>query len=144
MENNFRRSALKKLALIHLSLLVLAFCFLFLSKKLTGMLPHRTCLMVKVLKLYCPGCGGTRSVQNLVGFRLKEAFLCYPPLFLGIGIGLSLDAKALYAIAKNNPSLFPALQRRHALLLICGIVLFFILRNAALLLGYDYLGDIIK
>lgn len=42
------------------------------------------CVFYNVTGLYCPGCGGIRSVRALLRGELWQSFIDYPPLIYGI------------------------------------------------------------
>lgn len=42
------------------------------------------CVFHEVTGLWCPGCGGTRSVRALVRGDLWQCFIDYPPLLYGL------------------------------------------------------------
>ena len=144
MQQNIRKKLLFRFFLVHFALFLFGLTFLLLSKTLTSLLPNQGCVMVRLLSLYCPGCGGTRAMRHLAALRLKEAFLSYPPLFLALGIWVWFDLKYLSALWKNNPSALPRLTKTHVTAVVGAILLFFLLRNVGLYLGYDYLGDILS
>ena len=143
MEQTVRKKLLFRFLLVHFALILFGLVFLFLSKTLTSFFPNRECVMVRLLGLYCPGCGGTRGMRHLVALHLKEAFLSYPPLFLALGIWVWFDLKYLSALWKNNPSALPRLTKNHVTAVVGAVLLFFVLRNIGLCFGYDYLGDIL-
>lgn len=102
------------------------------------------CFFKEVTHLYCPGCGGTRSVIALLHLDLKRAFLCNPTviyvgvIFLWCILGFIIRKITGKEIRILKPQLW---------MLIIGIILFFgfaILRNIMVYqFGYDYLGDLI-
>lgn len=42
------------------------------------------CAFKKVTGLYCPGCGGTRAVRQLLKGHLWQSFIDYPPVIYGV------------------------------------------------------------
>lgn len=110
--------------------------------KLIGNMP---CFFKEVTHLYCPGCGGTRSVIALLHLDIKRAFLCNPTvvyvaiMFLWCMLGTVIWKLTGKKIKAMQPQLW---------MLILGVVLFFgfaIIRNIMVYkFGYDYLGDFLS
>lgn len=102
------------------------------------------CRFQELFSLYCPGCGGTRAVGHLFLFDFISSFKCYPPLYVGIGLLIWINALFIYSF--KNGSLEYIKKRRYFefLLIPASILLLFFVRNALLLLGIDTLGDILK
>lgn len=101
------------------------------------------CFFKEVTHLYCPGCGGTRSVFALLHLDIQRAFLCNPTvvyvliIFLWCVLG--------YMIRKITGREIN-MMRPHLWMLIIGVILFMgfaILRNIMVYqFGYDYLGNL--
>jgi len=137
------RALLVKMLVIHGFALLFCLAFLLVSKRISALLPHSGCVMVRVLRLYCPGCGGTRAVSHLMGLRLKQAFFCHPPLLFALGILLWYDALGILTFITKNPAYLDKIRFRPWIFWLVGLGIFFVARNIALFYGYDYLGDII-
>ena len=140
---SWRKNALYKAVVAHIAILAFSLLFVWVTKQIAFYFPSKKCILVETLGLYCPGCGGTRGVSHLLSFRLKEAFLSYPPLLLFVGMWLWYDGQLCYALLKNREQRLPKIRTRHIITSAVVILLVFLLRNLALLWGYDYLGDIL-
>lgn len=104
-----------------------------------------SCVFKHNLRLYCPGCGGSRSLVYLLHFDIVRSFVYYPALPVALFFVIDVDARAAVAFIKNDPAPLHSFNTR--LLLIIPILIFlnFILKNVALLaFGVDILGDVIK
>lgn len=101
------------------------------------------CFFKEVTHLYCPGCGGTRSVIALLHFNFKRAFLCNPTV---IYVGVMFLWCILGSIIRKITGREIKFMKPHLWMLIIGVILFFgfaILRNIMVYqFGYDYLGDL--
>lgn len=103
------------------------------------------CFFKEVTHFYCPGCGGTRSVEALLHLDIERAVLCNPTvvytviLFLWCMIGWMIKKLTGIEIKIMKPRLW---------MLILGACIFFgfaLIRNIMVYqFGYDYLGDLIR
>ncbi len=102
------------------------------------------CAFKNIFHLYCPGCGGSRSVLFLFKLDFLLAFLSYPPIYVLLFFLIYLDSRAVISIVRNDNRYFASFNL-NILLIIPAIILFhFFLRNIALVFfRYDFLGDII-
>lgn len=121
------------------------------------------CGFSQTLHLYCPGCGGTRSVKYLLEFDLVRSFLANPvPIYTAILLLRIWTAllhnviccrephrASMQAQEKNADERATGGPRRWRLLyqwemwgILVVVVGFFVLRNLALVLfKWDFLGD---
>ena len=130
----------------------IAMIVFFLAAAGLGMLSEKTgitisypCLFKELFHLYCPGCGGTRAVKELLHFHIIKSFLYHPLvpylafLFLYYYIGTTLAV-----LCKGQRIFF----RPRMWMLVWAVVLFFanvIIRNGlAVFCGIDYIGDIVN
>lgn len=143
-EKRERKALCIKMAVIHLSALLVVLVFLRASKWLSALFPHYSCVMVKYLGIYCPGCGGTRAVRHLVHFSFGKAFMSYPPLFFAIAVFLQYDILAVMSIVTGDMRYVKRIKASAMLIVVAAILVLFVLRNVALYaFDYDYLGDIL-
>ena len=119
------------------------FCVIFNPKSIIESGKTYTCVFQELFNIYCPGCGGTRSVGYLLSFDFKNAFLFYPPIFVALLLILYFDILLLISFKKNNLSLIGKFKYFEFLLIPISIILTFALRNVFLYFGIDFLGDII-
>ena len=102
----------------------------------------RSCPLPRLLHLYCPGCGGTRSAAALLSGRLLDAFRYHPMVPLAAGWLLILDAVVAMRIARDRerPLAFPAAVW---ILPIAAFLLYGVGRDVALAgWGFDPIGDL--
>ncbi len=142
---NERRRAFLQISIIDFCVLIFTVCFFvfFRPDKIVDGDKAFQCIVQRLFSIYCPACGGTRAVGYLLSFRFKEAFLSYPPLFVGIALLLWINFLYLKCIYKNNILYIRRHKYYEFLSLPIAILLTFIVRNTMLFLGFDYLGDIL-
>lgn len=100
------------------------------------------CFFKESLHIYCPGCGGSRSLYYLLRLDIIKSFIYFPALIISLFIILELDVRAAVSFVKDDPS--PIFKFNKNELLIIPIVIFlnFFIRNILLFSGIDYIGDI--
>ncbi len=127
-----------------LFLFTFVFCAIFDPKGIIENGKTYTCVFQKLFNFYCPGCGGTRSLGYLFSFDLKNAFIFYPPIFVGIFLIFYFDVLLLFSFKKNSLSLIGRFKYIEFILIPISIILTFLIRNALLYFGIDFIGDILK
>ncbi len=101
------------------------------------------CVFKEAFGLYCPGCGGSRSLTYLFKLDPVRSFIHYPPLYVAIGVILGYDIRLVLTLIKGDSSFTDRYKFYPFIFLASSIILHFVLRNALLLLGIDYIGDIL-
>ncbi len=141
-----RRKIILIFSLLNISLIfsVLLFCVFFTPKDIVENGKTYTCIFQSLFNIYCPGCGGTRSIGYLLSFDLKKAFVFYPPIFIGIFLVFYFDIILFISFKKNTLSLLGRFKYFEFLLIPLSIILTFFIRNIFLHFGIDFLGDILK
>lgn len=126
----------KILLILNFSVLIISLIYNFLFKeKLIG-----ECVFLDTFGFYCPGCGGSRSLNALLSLKIIKSFIYYPPIPITAFIILYVDIKLIAAAIKLrnetniNPSFF--------LIIPAVIVLNFLVRNILLFCGIDILRDV--
>ena len=101
------------------------------------------CYFKHTFLMYCPGCGGSRSLVYLLRFDIIRSFMYFPALPISALLILDVDIRAVISFVKNS---FEPLKnfKVNSILIIPAVIIFtFILRNVLLLaFGIDLLGDI--
>lgn len=99
------------------------------------------CTMLKLFKLYCPACGGTRAMWYLLHFDLLHSFIYNPFVPILAAIVLYCDLRALVSFIKGRNKFF-YLDERLTWILVGSLLTFWIIRNILLVFfGYDPIGD---
>ena len=100
------------------------------------------CVFKETFHLYCPGCGGSRSLAALMRFDFVSSFILYPPIIISSVAVIEYDVRlALSLIFKSER--FTSRYRFLTFLIIpISILLTFIVRNLLLVyFGIDTVGD---
>ncbi len=102
-----------------------------------------SCVFLETFSLYCPGCGGSRSLNALLNFNILKSFIYYPAIPVTAALILYCDAAVLYSILKER---YKIREIKYQLFLIIPavIILNFIIRNVILFFGIDLLGNVIN
>ena len=133
----------KRYVLAHLCAAAAALLFAGYAWLMQGIFPNGFyhCALHDFLHLYCPFCGGTRTVSALLRFdfltvlRLNQAL---PPAALCL---LVLDVRALVLLCRRAEGpLFPEWAWPAA---VAYFTVYFVARNALLLFGVDPAGDLL-
>lgn len=141
--STYQRRALTVFLIINLSVLAVSLIYTFLMNHLTDIGAFE-CKFKELYHLYCPGCGGSRSVKHLLRFDFFSAFLSYPPMAIMLFFFMCIDLRALLSIIRNNKKLLTDFNLNWLISLPIVILLNFFFRNILLIyFGIDYLGDII-
>lgn len=123
---------------LNLSVLVLAFIYnILFEESLIG-----KCVFLDTFGLYCPGCGGSRSLNFLLNFDLINSFIYYPPIIITVLILLYANLRLLLAIIKKTETV-TKIDYRLFLIIPVAIILNFVIRNILLFFGIDLLGNIL-
>ena len=130
---------------LNLSVIASTFIFslIFNPKSVVENGPSYTCIFQKLFNFYCPACGGTRSLGYLFKLDIKNAFISYPPIFVGIFLILYFDILLLISFKKDTLSPLFKFKFFEVLLIPISIILTFLIRNVLLYFGIDFLGDIL-
>lgn len=91
--------------------------------------------------LYCPGCGGSRSLYFLITLDLWRSFVYFPALPIAAILIFILDVFALLSFIYNDERILKKLNLNLFIIIPAVIILNFLLRNALLLFGIDYIGN---
>lgn len=127
--------------IINFSLFILSLIYVLLFWSNNNFLLSEGCFFQSVFKIYCPGCGGSRSLSSLFQFDLISSFILYPPILISIIVLLYYDIRYLLSFFLK----LKASKYWCFLLIPISIILTFLIRNLLLLcFGIDTVGDFIK
>lgn len=119
-------------------LLLAAVLFVYLYLLRVWELPF-SCHIHDRLHIYCPGCGCTRALEELLRLRPIASFLSNPMVLLG-GLCAIYYEISLFRAARHRTraSALPAI------LYVAAILVFFVIRNILLIaFRVDYLNDLV-
>ena len=102
-----------------------------------------SCAFLSAFGFYCPGCGGSRSLNALLHLDFLNSFIYYPPIIITALIILYVDIRIIISIIKNEDSV-GKIGYKIFLIIPITIILQFAVKNILLLCGIDILGNVIK
>ena len=104
-----------------------------------------SCIFKHNMKLYCPGCGGSRSLVYLLRLDIIRSFIFYPALPVCSLLVLDADVRAVISLVRDSPKAIMGFRLNSIIVVPVLILLNFILKNILLVcFGIDILGDIIN
>ena len=104
-----------------------------------------SCIFKHNMKLYCPGCGGSRSLVYLLRLDILRSFILYPALPYCAFLVLDMDVRAVISFIKDSPSAVRGFRLNSLIAVPVLIMLSFIIKNILLVcFGIDIIGDIIN
>ena len=102
------------------------------------------CAFKDLTRLYCPGCGGSRSVAHLLKFDFYSSFRSYPPMFVMLFFCVDIELRAIMSVIRDDKNTLTGFNLNWLILIPASILLHFGIRNILLLIfKIDYLGDIL-
>ena len=101
------------------------------------------CVVKRTFSFYCPACGGSRALWELLHLRVFNSFILYPPILVSVLVILSYDARLVLSVIKNSDMYTKDYKFYPFILIPVSIILNFAVRNILLLFGIDYIGDIL-
>lgn len=99
------------------------------------------CSFKEKFSLYCPGCGGSRSLVALLTLRPLRSFLLFPALLVTVAILIDLYVRVTLSFIKNNEIYIKKFKLSLLIIIPVIIILNFFLRNILLIFGIDIIGD---
>ena len=132
-----------RLGLLQLGILLLL-CLFPLYRSLADLLPAALtrCFLHDRLFLYCPLCGGTRAVSELLQFRFMEA-LSYNSFVVLVVFLLLVGDILLWIRAIRGKSSLLRVPGWFWIALVTVMLLYGVLRNLLMIFGgYDPVGDL--
>ena len=134
------RKSLKILLILNATLLFLSLIYLLIFSKNPDAFD---CIVKRTFSFYCPACGGSRALRELFHFNLINSFILYPPLIISALVIFAYDTRLLLAVVKNTEKYTKDYKFYSFILIPVSIILNFLVRNALLLFGVDYIGDVL-
>ena len=131
-----RRKRLFILIIMNAAILAVSLFYnLLFEKKLLSVFSEG-CAFKNIFGFYCPGCGGSRSLNSLLNFRPLRSFLYYPAIPYTSVLLLMIDARLLISVIKDNDCI-----KRFNYKLFIGVPIIimanFFIKNILLLFGID-------
>ncbi len=140
-------SALRKRILIitllaNIGIVCVSVLYVFFFFDEDAMIGETVCRFKQTLFMYCPGCGGTRSVYYLLHLDFVNSFIACPAVPLGALIILDLDVRAALCLIRDSLTPIKRFKPIVFVAIPVALLVYFVIRNV-LLLGFriDLLGD---
>lgn len=137
------RRAFKTFLWVHTGLLAVILLFplyTWLMERLPAY--FRGCFLHDRLFLYCPMCGGTRAIEELLHFRLIRALSCNPYVMGSLFLLIGFDIAAFVRLGRGRERIYEIPSWLWIVMAVC-LVIWGILRNYLMIAhGYDPLGDL--
>ena len=130
---NARRRTILRLLLINVALPLFAagYALAFRAAQANG-LPLFDCVFHRLFGIYCPGCGGSRSVANLLRLQFGKSFWYYPAIPYTAALLAWWDVLLVRALARRA-DVSPDLPRWTVLAIPVLILATFVFRLVAML-----------
>ena len=100
------------------------------------------CYFYNATHLYCPGCGGSRSLLALLRLDFLSSFLLFPALIPSVALFLYFDFTVLFSVLRDDFSPVRRFPAKLLILIPVIILINFVIRNSLLLCGIDYISKI--
>ena len=130
--SSFRKRATAVLILSNVAAVAIAVGYSVMVEWLTE-LGLFTCGFKEAFHLYCPGCGGSRSVAHLLKFDFYSAFRSYPPMMIFLFFCMDLELRGIMAIKRDDKSAVSDFNLNWLISIPVAILIHFITRNVFLL-----------
>ena len=103
-----------------------------------------SCAVKHLLHIYCPGCGGSRSLVSLFRLDLISAFTLYPPMAILLFFLIDIDVRATLAVVRNERGYLEKFKLTSVVLIPLVMLICCFVRNYLLIChGVDPIGDLI-
>ncbi len=103
-----------------------------------------SCHFKETFNLYCPGCGGSRSLVALLKLDLIGSFVLFPALPVTVIILFCLYVRVFISLIKNDEGCLKAFKLNSLILIPVIIIINFLVRNILLIFfGIDIIGDLL-
>lgn len=107
-----------------------------------NILPSLPCGIHEIFHIYCPGCGGTRALFELLHGRILSSLYYNPAILLGAILILYYEIAVVVTIIKNNGKCYYDQKCRLVYGYLIVITLFTVIRDFMLIgMGIDMIGD---
>ena len=137
MKKTLRRRAVFLFAL-NISVIAIAAIYNLLFKnKVIG-----ECAFLSVFGFYCPGCGGSRSLNALLKFDFLRSFIYYPPILITSALLFYSDFRIILSLVKKEDCI-KGLSYKIFLIIPISIIAQFLIKNILLFFGVDLLGNVL-
>ena len=135
---NINKKRLFLLISANISVLIISLIYNLVFKMTDG--KAFECVFLKYVGIYCPGCGGSRSLNALLTFRFVRSFLLYPPILITSFMLLLYDICLFFSIIRDDYSPMKRFGLKFVLIIPVSIGINFVLRTVLLFMGFDLIS----
>ena len=144
MENKGLKKNLYIFIFMNLSLILFAIAYTLYFNLTKGTEHEIKCAVQAAAGIYCPGCGGSRSLDAFMRLDFLRSFYYYPAIPIAAVIVLIYDVRLALSLIKKNTKYTDGLRFYSFILIPIVMILTFVLRNVLLFcFKIDTLGDFI-
>ena len=144
MKNSALRKNLYILIFLNLSLTIFAVAYTLYFNLTKGTEHEIKCAVQSAIGIYCPGCGGSRSLDAFLRFDFLRSLYYYPAIPVAAVLVLIYDVRLILSLVKKTTKYTSGLKFYSFISIPIIIILTFILRNILLFcFKIDTLGDFI-
>ena len=132
------------LLILNISLLIFAIIYTLYFKSTQNSDNGIRCIAKNLFGIYCPGCGGSRSLDAFLSFDFINSFILYPPIIISAIVILDYDRRLITSLIKKDTKITDSFKFYTFLVIPAAIILWFFIRNIILLVfKIDTVGDFI-
>lgn len=132
------------LLILNMSLLLFAVFYTLYFKEIQNTENGIKCIAKNLFGIYCPGCGGSRSLYAFLSFDFINSFILYPPIIISAAVVLDYDRRLITSLIKKDTEKTDNFKFYTFLIIPASVILWFIIRNILLLVfKIDTVGDFI-
>ena len=129
---------------MNLSLILFAIAYTLYFNLTKGTEHEIKCAVQDAIGIYCPGCGGSRSLDSFIKFDFIRSLYYYPAIPVSAVLVLIYDVRLVLSLIRKNPKYTEGLKFYSFILIPVTIILTFVIRNVLLFcFKIDTLGDFI-
>ena len=130
--------------ILNISLIIFAVAYTSYFKATQNTENEIRCIVKNLFYIYCPGCGGSRSLCAFLSFDFVNSFILYPPIIISAAVILDYDKRLIITLIKKDTKETDNFKFYTFIIIPCAIIIWFIIRNVLLLVfKIDTVGDFI-
>ncbi|MBO7304537.1 MAG: DUF2752 domain-containing protein [Clostridia bacterium] len=144
MDKRGLRKNLYILIFMNLALILFAIVYTLYFNYTKGTEHEIKCITQEKFGIYCPGCGGSRSLNAFMHLDFYKSLFYYPAIPVAAILVLTYDVQLVITLIKKDTSYTEERKFYSFILIPIVIILTFVIRNVLLFVfKIDTLGDII-
>ena len=142
MDKRILRKNAYILIFMNLALILFAVVYTLYFNLTKGTEHEIKCYTQRTVGIYCPGCGGSRSLDAFLRFDFIKSFCYFPAIPVAAVLILIYDVRLILSLVKKNAAYTENLKFYSFILIPVVLLLTFAIRNILLFcFKIDTLGD---